>query len=99
MCEKNIHDTVSLMTDLGFMIHEKKSILVPTRKITFLGKNIDWERRIVTLPHEKLLVIVQGCDVLQGKKIAKIRDVASFISLIISILTHTSKMFQECNFN
>ena len=22
-CEENIHDTVSLMTDLGFMIHEK----------------------------------------------------------------------------
>ena len=37
-CEENINDTVSLVTDLGFIIHEKKSVLVPTRKVTFLGK-------------------------------------------------------------
>ena len=48
-CEENIHDTVSLMTDLGFIIHEQKSVLIPTH-ITFLGKTIDSERMIVTLP-------------------------------------------------
>ena len=57
------------MTDLGFMIHEKKSVMhILTCKITFLGKNIDTERRIVTLPHERILVIVQACKVLHGKK-------------------------------
>ena len=83
-CEENIHDTVSLMTDLGFIIHEKKSVLIPTHKITFLCKNIDSERMIVTLPEEKMLVIVQECKVLHGKKKAKIRDVARVIGLMIS---------------
>ena len=32
-CESNV-------SDLGFIIHEKMSVLVPTKSITFLGKNI-----------------------------------------------------------
>ena len=72
-CEENIRDTVSLMTDLGFIIHEKKPVLIPTNKITFLGKNIDSERMIVTMPQEKVLDIVQECKVLYGKKTAKIK--------------------------
>ncbi|WAR19957.1 YG31B-like protein [Mya arenaria] len=34
-------DTVNLMMELGFMIHETKSVMVPTRKITFLGYDIN----------------------------------------------------------
>ena len=57
-CEENVHDTVSLMTDLGFIVHNKKSVFIPMQKITFLGNNIDSDKMIVTLPPEKVSVIV-----------------------------------------
>lgn len=39
-CEQNVDDTVELMSNVGFIIHEDKSVLVPTKNITFLGNNI-----------------------------------------------------------
>lgn len=83
-CEHNVHDTVSLMTDLGFIVHNKKSVLIPTQNITFLGNNIDSDKMIVTLPPEKVLVVVQECEVLHSKCVAKIRDVARVLGLMVS---------------
>ena len=36
-CEENVHDTVYLRSNLGFLNHEKKSVLIPTKNIIFLG--------------------------------------------------------------
>ena len=83
-CEQNIKDTVSLMTDLGFIIHEKKSVLIPTKKITFLGNDIDSEEMTVTLPEAKKEIIVQECKVLHGKASARIRQVARILGLMVS---------------
>lgn len=83
-CERNITDTVHLMTSLGFMIHEKKSVLIPTKKITFLGNNIDSEKMTVTLPIEKVEKIVQACAELHKQSRAKIRDVARVLGLMVS---------------
>ena len=83
-CEENVHDTVSLMTDLGFIVHNKKSVFIPTQKSTFLGNNIDSDKMIVTLPPEKVSVIVQECEVLYRKRVAKIRDVAQVLGLMVS---------------
>ena len=43
-CEDNVSDTVDLMTNVGFMIHEKKLVSKLTQQITFLGNNIDSEK-------------------------------------------------------
>ena len=83
-CEDNVTDTVSLMTNVGFISHEKKSVLQPTRKIIFLGNNIDSEKMIVTLPNEKVQNIVQACVELLKKVQAKIRDVARVLGLMVS---------------
>ena len=34
-CENNVLDTVDLMSNLGFLIHETKLVLIPTTKILF----------------------------------------------------------------
>ncbi|WAR28485.1 hypothetical protein MAR_014189 [Mya arenaria] len=78
-CEQNVHDTVNLMTELRFMIHETKSVIVTTTKITFLGNDIDSEKMVVTLPSEKVEKIVQSCTDLQKQDRAKIRDVARIL--------------------
>ena len=83
-CQLKIQDTVNLITDLGFMIHEKKSVLVPTQKITFLENIIDSEQMSVTLPEVKILKIVQACVDLYTQKKAKIRDVARVLGLLVS---------------
>ena len=36
-CLENVHKTVSLLSSLGFTIHELKSVLEPTQCIEFLG--------------------------------------------------------------
>jgi len=53
-CNANITETVNLFTKLGFIIHEEKSVLIPKKKIIFLGFWIDSEKMIVTLPDEKV---------------------------------------------
>lgn len=83
-CEKNIGDTVNLMTEVGFIVHKKKSVLVPTKKIIFLGNFIDSEKMIVTLPEDRMLMIVQECKVLHRKVSAKIRQVARVLGLMVS---------------
>ena len=59
----------------------KKSVLVPTTSITFLGKNIDSEKVIVTLPVEKVCSIVQECN---KRQYVKIRSVARVLGLMVS---------------
>ena len=34
-CTKNVQDTVMLLKNLGFFIHDKKSVFIPTQKIFF----------------------------------------------------------------
>ena len=43
-CEDDVSDTVDHMTNVGFMIHEKKSVFKPTRQIKYLGNNIFSEK-------------------------------------------------------
>ena len=60
-CKKNVTDTVQVMTDVGFQIHDKKSVLIPTQNISFLGNNIDSVEMTVSLPESKVSLIVQEC--------------------------------------
>ena len=80
--EQNIKDTVSLMSDLGFIIHENKSVLILI--CTFLGNDIDSEDITVTLPEAKKEIIVQECKVLNGRASARIRQVARSLGLMVS---------------
>ena len=40
-CIKNINAIVNILTMLGFTIHERKSVFIPTQKIEFLEFLID----------------------------------------------------------
>jgi hypothetical protein len=60
-CTNNVKDTVCLLQNLGFFIHEKKSIFILTQMITFLGNVIDSVSMTVTLPKEKVDRIKDEC--------------------------------------
>ena len=52
-CIKNINATVNILTMLGFTIHERKSVLIPTQKIEFLGFLIDSRNMSISISEEK----------------------------------------------
>jgi len=83
-CEDNVQATVSLLTDLGFMINFEKSVLEPSKTVVFLGNVIDSEQMIVYLPQEKKDNIKNECQKLLGCSYATIRVVSKVIGLVVS---------------
>lgn len=60
-CKLNVSETVKLMSKLGFVIHQEKSIFEPTKRIVFLGNIIDSEKMIVSLTEDKKQKIEEKC--------------------------------------
>jgi hypothetical protein len=83
-CEANVSETTMLFEHLGFIIHETKSVFIPSQRVTFLGFEIDSVRMFVTLPKCKMDMIKNECLKLLEKPICTIRTVASIIDLFIS---------------
>ena len=69
---------------MGFIVHEDKSVFVPSKKLQFLGFLIDTEKMIVTLTQEKKDRLVEECQKLISKKQATIREVTRVLGLIVS---------------
>ena len=83
-CYLNLHDTISLMVKLGFILNFDESVLKPTKVLTFLGNVIDSEKMIVYLPKEKKLLIISECKLLCDATEAPIRQVAKVIGLMVA---------------
>jgi len=80
-CKANVKNTVCLTTDLGFMVHEKKSVLIPSQTITYLAFVMDAVQMVVTLPIKKVEKIIQACSVVETKQSTDPRCSKSFRSL------------------
>jgi len=78
-CVSNIADTLTL-TELGFTIHPKKSVLVPTQEITFLGFVINSVIMKITLTMERKLAIINLCSKLPNIKNVTIREFVTIVS-------------------
>ena len=52
-CAQNVSDTVHLLDNLGFIVHDKKSVLIPTKEITFVGFILNSADMTVRLPLDK----------------------------------------------
>ena len=85
-CLQNVHATVHLLKSLGFTINVKKSVLVPTQKLEFLGFILDSVRMTLTLTDRRKLNIVDICLKLLQDKRHKIRFVAKVIGMFVAAL-------------
>lgn len=83
-CHRNIADTVSLFTNLGFTIHPVKSVLQPQQKIDFLGFVLDSIIMTVTLTDAKAMKVRSACQNLLSQKTATIRSVAQVVGFLVS---------------
>ncbi|XP_013393681.1 uncharacterized protein LOC106161315 isoform X1 [Lingula anatina] len=83
-CTENLNATVTLLSKLGFIINEDKSVLRPTSKLKFLGNVIDSDKMIVTLPLDRQEKIISACEELYNVSKAPIRQVARVIGLLVA---------------
>ena len=60
-CAQNVSDTGHLLDNLGFTVHDKKAVLIPTKEITFVSFNLNSADMTVRLPLEKKESILKLC--------------------------------------
>ena len=78
-CHKNVTDTITLFTKLGFHIHPEKSVFIPSQKLTFLGFVLDSIAMIVTLRGGKVQRILSICASLLKTQMPTITQVAEVL--------------------
>ena len=83
-CTRNVIDTTSLLDKVGFVIHPEKSVLLPTRIITFLGFVLNSVLMQVSLTPERALKLEDACENLLAAASPSIRDVAQVLGLMAS---------------
>ena len=83
-CIACVHDTIALLRKLGFCVNEGKSVLVPTKRIEYLGNIIDIESMKISLPERRVMTLVQACQAITHKDEAQIRQVARVIGLMVA---------------
>ena len=78
-CLANIKATVNLFTKCGFIIHQEKSVLKPSKQINFLGLVIYSTTMTVTMTNEKISKMRKTCQAILLKKKITIRQIIGII--------------------
>lgn len=84
LCKSNAELMIKTLESLGFIINDEKSVVEPVQRITYFGFVIDSELFKIFLPEDKIQKIKSMGVNLSSKKFISIRELASFIGLIIS---------------
>ena len=81
-CFENVSATLHALQELGFIIHPKKSTLIPTQRLEFLGFIIDTVQMTVTLTdRKKQKILKMGLGLLSSQSVS-IHMVSSFVGNI-----------------
>lgn len=83
-CLNNIHTTQNLITSLGFIINEEKSVLSPSTSCKFLGYIINSSKLHVELPSDKKDHITKEVRKFISTERCKIRHFAQLVGLLCS---------------
>lgn len=84
LCKTNMLKILSTLESLGFTANRKKSVLVPCQRLVFFGFILDSVQFQVFLTEEKLEKIICKASALLKCDHVVVRDLASFIGLVIS---------------
>ena len=85
-CINSVIETVSLVDQLGFVVHPDKSVLQPTQEITYLGFILNSKTMTVSLTKDKAKGIRKECKTLSGKTSPTIREVAQVVGKLVASL-------------
>lgn len=83
-CESHTVLIADSLQSLGFTVNTEKSVMVPTQRIVFFGFVIDTIQFKIFLTQDKVQKLVTSASRLIEKGVIKVRDLASFIGLVIN---------------
>ena len=87
-CIKAVERTIELLTELGFIINMKKSVLKPTQQISYLGYVFDSRRMTISLGEDKREKMSETCRTIrmraECKQSVKVRKVAELVGLMVA---------------
>lgn len=83
-CTENVMATAMLFQELGFYLHDNKSVFQPTQQLIFLGFQLDSCKMIVSPTTKKVSKTVHACTQLKNKELPLILDVAEVIGILVS---------------
>ena len=83
-CHDNVQETLMLLGDLGFPIHNEKSVLIPSQVLTFLGFVLNSVTMIVQHTKSRKQKLKTACLTLVNKETCTIQSVAEVIGVIVS---------------
>lgn len=83
-CYHAMLETRRVLESCGFLIHEGKSVLEPTRNLTFLGFDINTMDMTVKLTQSKCHAYLDMCKDMLRKDRVSIREIAQLIGKLVS---------------
>lgn len=83
-CYTYVQETKALLELLGFLLNERKCILIPSQQCRFLGFEIDSLTNTISLPEEKKLKILNLIKSMVRASKVQIRDFAHLIGKLVA---------------
>lgn len=84
-CLQNMHDSISLLEALGFLINYPKSCLIPSRECKYLGFLFNSSKLTISLPRDKIKRNSKLIRSFLEVEKCKIRSFAKLIGSLISV--------------
>lgn len=84
VCQNNTSTMVQTLEQLGFVVNQLKSVLIPTQRIVFFGFIIDTVEFKVFLTEDKIQKLITKSKLLLGKEVVIVRELASFIGSVVN---------------
>jgi hypothetical protein len=84
ICLKNTKSTAGLYKNLGITINTKKSQLIPSQKVRYLGFEIDTQAMLLYLPIDKRSRVLSKCKCIREKISIKIIELAELLGTLVS---------------
>ena len=85
-CHDSLLALCTTLSDLGFVVHNDKSVLEPTKQLIFLGFQVDSQEMTVELTQDKERKFTRAATDVLEKSQCSIREVAGLVGLMISYL-------------
>ena len=83
-CQENVNATASMLIDAGFTINVKKSSLVHSQTIKFLGFVLDSKSMTIKLTAERINKVIELGKSLLNRRNIVIRELAAYIGTLVS---------------
>ena len=83
-CLANVEITKQFFSDLGFIVHNEKSVFIPSQEVTFLGFLLNSVTMTISLTPEKVTHFLESEDKFRKGVHITIREVAKFVGTLIA---------------